>query len=176
MTYFRSRLGHRRYRAVDHVDRAQDEENDRPRLHPLRQQGHAHTDDAERAQFHQHAGVQHAHGSRGRDVAVRRPRVERPEARQQAEADHHEREQRLLRTGRQSAVLHRVTQLEDVEGAYVHPDVDGDDGYPDEHALAATIISTSFSAPYSFVRAKNSNLELEPQTAMRRNIGTMASS
>ena len=67
-------------------------------------------------------------------MAVRRPCMERPEARQQAEAHHHEREQHLLRAGRQSAVLHRIAQAKYVERAYVHPDIDGDDGYPDEHA------------------------------------------
>ena len=42
--------------------------------------------------------------------------------------------------------------------------------------LAATIISTSFIAPYSLGRSKVLNLVLDPHTPMSRYIGTMASS
>ena len=81
-------LRHRAERAVDDVDaRRSSPTSQRPVERRLRQQPHAQAHDAVGAELHQHARVQHRHGGRRRRVAVGRPRVERPDAGEDAEAD-----------------------------------------------------------------------------------------
>ena len=80
------RLGHGREGAVHDVDHRHRADQGRPVLRRLGQERHRHPDDAVGAELHQHARVEHRDRRGGGGVAVGRPRVERPDARQDAEA------------------------------------------------------------------------------------------
>ena len=130
-------LRQRRDRPVEHIDGAEDEQHEGEVLHPLRQHHHPDPDDAERAQLHQHARVQHTHRGRRGDVSIGRPRVERPKSRQQAEPDHYEQEHHTLEEVGEGATLlgpRRFAEREDVEGRGSRLDVDRHDDDPHEHA------------------------------------------
>ena len=85
-------LPHGDERPVDDVDRGQDRERSAPSsAAPSGRNVIADAEDAERAELHEHAGVQHRHRGRRGDVTGRRPPVEREHAGQDAEADVQER-------------------------------------------------------------------------------------
>jgi hypothetical protein len=97
------------------------------------QQSHAEPNYAVRAELHEHAGVQHRHRRGRRRVAVRRPRMQRPDASEDAETDvegeEHPRLQRrieLLRGHRQER--ERPLAGSDVEGK----DADQDERRPEQ--------------------------------------------
>ena len=90
-------LGQRGDRAVDDVHRAEADEHRHPHLRALRSEQHAHLDDAEGTQLHQHTSVQHADPGRRRDMAVGRPGMERPQAGEHAEPQREEGEYPHLR-------------------------------------------------------------------------------
>ena len=133
---------------------------------------HADAQDAERAELHQDAGVQHRDAGRRGHVAVRRPRVQRPHAGQHAEADHEEREAPLLEvvvvlSPRASTVMSNVPAPASMKTAKMPMKISTE---------PATSISVSFIAPYSFVRVKVPKLVLAPQTTISRYIGSTATS
>ena len=131
-------LRHRRHRAVQHVHRAQpDKHRHPPRIRGLRQQENPHPDDTVGPQLHQHPGVQHGHRRGRRHVAVGRPRVERPETRQRAEADHKQREHQHLELGAEPPVGRHLSQRFQRERAVALPRrlrVDRQYPHPDEYA------------------------------------------
>ena len=89
-------LGHGDKRAIDHVDQREQHNPRRVELGAVGQQHDAHAQGGERAQLHQHAGVEHGHGRRRGHVAVGRPVVEGEDAAQHREAKEDEREDQLL--------------------------------------------------------------------------------
>ena len=98
------------------VHRAQADEHRHPNLRAQRREQHAHLDDAECAQLHQHAGVEHTDaGGRGH-VAVGRPGVEGPQTRQGTESHREEGEHPHLRETRDRSALLERGQFVDVEG------------------------------------------------------------
>ena len=78
--------------AVNHRNRRQDDEYPAQLVRRLRQQVHRHAETAVPAELHQHPGVEHRHGRRGRGVAVGAPGVEGEQGPQHAEAHEDERE------------------------------------------------------------------------------------
>ena len=121
-------LAQRADRAVERADDAEREQRGRPELAALGHDLEAEADDAERAELHQHASMQHRHGRGRGGVAVRRPRVEREDAAQRAAAEHDEREHNLL----ERRVVGRVEQGRQVERAEARLGEDAEDGGEDQ--------------------------------------------
>ena len=100
-------------------------------------QDHPHLDDAERAQFHQYAGMEHADPGGGGDVAVRRPGMEGPQAGQDAEPHGEQREHPQLQGTGKRAVVSQLRQRVDVERGAAglgRRHVQREYPNPDEHA------------------------------------------
>ena len=108
-------LGDGRDCSIDHVDGAQYNQNRHPVGRALRQQHHAHPDDTEGAQLHQHTGVQHANAGGSRHVTVGRPGMEGPQTGQNAKANHEQREYPVLEGFIEQASLRHLTQQGDRE-------------------------------------------------------------
>ncbi len=88
---------------VKNVAEAEPGEKSHPVVCGLRHQRQRDANQAVKPEFLQHAGVQHGGRRRGGAVAQRRPRMERPERNQNAEAEQQQREDEILR-----ATSHRI--------------------------------------------------------------------
>ena len=115
MSRFKSFCSHRHPADVKDVAEAEPREKVHPVVRGLRHERQCDADQTVKAEFLQHAGVQHRGRRRRGTVAQRRPRMERPERNQNAEAEQQQREDEILRAGRERIRFCVLDQFRDVE-------------------------------------------------------------
>src|SRR5208337_1972094 len=129
------RLGQAHEDAVDNAHGGQQGHELGPVLKARRAEIHGHPQDGERAQLHEHPGVEHTHRGGGGHVAHRRPGVERPDRGQDPEAEEEHHKGNLLDPGGEVGGV----QLDHVEGLEARGGIEQQDAGDDETAAGHQI-------------------------------------
>ena len=110
--------------AVHDRDRRQGDEYPAQLVRRFGHEVHRHAETTVAAQLHQHAGMEHRHGRRGRSMAVGAPRMEGEQGAQHAEPDEDQREPDILL--RQGNVM-QLRDLQDIHRRGPGTEVDAQD-------------------------------------------------